>query len=107
MIMRTPHQIFQNNPELEKHPVVQELIAQFEDTRDALVDAEQHIEQKFTRLKHMEELVGQIRTGIHAELKKDQDAERFKETPRIDFKEAVLNLQRYISDYLRDYNIWM
>lgn len=105
--MRTPHQIFQNDPELQKHPAVQEIIAQFEETRDALVDAEQHIEQKFMRLKHMEELVGQIRAGIHDELKKDQDAERFKETPRIDFKEAVLNLQRYISDYLRDYNIWM
>lgn len=107
MIMRTPHQIFQNDPELEKHPAVQELISQFEDTRDALVDAEQHIEQKFTRLKHMEELVGQIRAGIRDELKKDEEAERFKETPRIDFKEAVMNLQHYISDYLRDYNIWM
>ncbi|HEA31176.1 MAG TPA: hypothetical protein ENH91_14485 [Leeuwenhoekiella sp.] len=105
--MRTPHQIFQNDPELEKHPAVQELIAQFEDTRDALVDAEQHIEQKFTRLKHMEELVGQIRAGIRDELKKDEEAERFRETERIDFKEAIINLERYISDYLRDYNIWM
>lgn len=105
--MRTPQQIFQDNSELEKHPAVQEIISQFEETRDALIDAEQRIEGKFARLKHMEELVTQIRTGIRDELKKDEDAERFKETPRVDFKEAVENLQRYISDYLRDYNIWM
>lgn len=105
--MRAPHQLLKNAPELEKHPAVQELIEQFEETRDLLVDAEQRIEQKATRLKHLEELVTQIRAGIHDELKKDEEAERFKETPRIDFKEAVNNLQRYINDYLSNYNLWM
>lgn len=105
--MRTTHQIFKDNPELEKHPAVQELIDQFEETRDKVIDLEQHRETKEARLKHLEELVGQVCAGIRAELKKDEEAERFKETPRIDFKEAVKNLQRYISDYLRDYNIWI
>lgn len=105
--MRTPNQIFKNDPDIEKHPAVQELIDQFEETRDKLISIEQLNTQKEERLKHLEELVGQIRADLYTELKKDEEAERFKEIPRIDFKEATKNLQRYISDYLRDYNIWI
>ena len=41
------------------------------------------------------------------ELKRDLEAERFGESERVDFKNALENLQNYIDDYCRDHQIYL
>ena len=38
-------------------------------------------------------------------LKDDEIAERFKETPRVDFKETISNLKKYMQEMCRLYKL--
>lgn len=103
--MKTASEIFKNDPELLEKPAVKELISEYEKTCDALIDLQQVSElSKETFLKI---LISEIRGSISMELKRDLEAERFGESERVDFKNAVENLRIYIDDYCRDHQIYL
>lgn len=92
--MKNIRQIFKSNTSLMDHPEVQELI-------DYCVELEGNVvEKKIDDTYRKEEIYHQILKDIYEScdktLEDDQLAERFKEIPRADFKEAVLNLRKYM-----------
>jgi hypothetical protein len=92
--MKNIRQIFKSNTSLMGHPEVQELI-------DYCVELEGNVvEKKIDDTYRKEEIYHQILKDIYEScdktLEDDQLAERFKEIPRVDFKEAVLNLKKYM-----------
>ena len=92
--MKSVNQIFKNNKHLTDHPEVQELI-------DYCVELEGEVlEKKIEDTNSKEEIYLQILKEIYDSCDKtltdDQLSERFKETPRVDFKEAVINLKKYM-----------
>ncbi len=104
--MRTVKDIFENvDDEIVNHPAVKELIDEYEHVGDQLIDLQQSNE--FSKEDPLKELVSQIKNSIQTVLKRDEDAIRFKETDRVDFKEAVINLHSYIQQYCRDYKIYL
>ena len=77
------------------HPEVQELI-------DYCVDLEgQVVEKKIEDTYNKEEIYHQIIKDVYEScvktLEDDMVAERFKETPRVDFKDAIVNLKKYLA----------
>lgn len=101
--MKTPYNIFKDHPAIEKHPAVQELIMEYESVCDALIDLQQV--KEMNKELPLKILVNEILGSISTTLKSDEEALRFKETQRVDFKASVQNLQRYIFSYLNDYGI--
>ena len=102
--MKTPFEIFKNNPELLNNPSVKELVSEYEEVCDALVDLQQVSEM--SKEKYLKILVGEIRESISMELKRDLEAERFGESERVDFKNAIENLRDYINGYCREHQIY-
>ena len=103
--MKTPSEIVKNHPELLKESPVKELVTEYEKVRDALIDLKQV--SKMSKEKYLLILVREIRESIAVELKQDLEAERFGESERVNFKNAVKNLRNYITDYCRDHNIYI
>ncbi len=103
--MKTSFEIFKDHPEISSHPAVQELISEYDVVCDALIDLQQV--SKKSKEKPLKNLVTEIQNSINVELKKDENAIRFKETERVDFKISVENLRRYINEYLQDYRIYL
>ena len=103
--MKTPFEIFKNNPELLKNPSVKELASEYEKVCDTLIDLQQVSEM--SKEKFLLILVREIRESISMELKRDMEAERFGESERVNFKNAVENLKNYLSDYCRDHQIYL
>jgi hypothetical protein len=103
--MKTPAEIFKSQPELLQNPVVQELVSEYDGVCDALIDLHQLTEMG--KEKYLRILLREIRESIAMELHRDLEAERFGETERVDFKRAVQNLQEYIGDYCREYQIYL
>ncbi|MGB0948829.1 MAG: hypothetical protein ACPG7E_07915 [Marinirhabdus sp.] len=103
--MKTPHQIFKNNPGARQIPEVQLLINEYETVCDQLVNLQQLTEMN--KEKYLKILVRELRESIAAELKRDDGAIRFKETERVDFRLAMENLQRYIEEWCRDHAIYL
>lgn len=103
--MKTPSEIFKNNPELLDNPSVKELVSEYEEVCDALIDLQQVSEM--SKEKYLGILLREIRESISMELKRDLEAERFAETERVNFKNAVENLRNYIDEYCRDHQIYL
>lgn len=103
--MKTPAEIFKSQPELLQNPVVQELVSEYDGVCDALIDLQQLTEMG--KEKYLRILLREIRESIAMGLHRDMEAERFGETERVDFKRAVQNLQQYIGDYCREYQIYL
>jgi hypothetical protein len=102
-LMKNINQIFKNNKELMAHDEVQELM-------DYCVELEgQVVEKKIDDTYSKEEIYLQILKDIYDScdktLEDDQLSERFKETPRVDFKEAVINLKKYMGAVSKMYGI--
>jgi hypothetical protein len=102
-LMKNINQIFKNNKELMNHNEVQELI-------DYCVELEgQVVEKKIDDTYSKEEIYLQILKDIYEScgktLEDDQLSERFKETPRVDFKGAVINLKKYMGAVSQMYGI--
>lgn len=102
--MKTPLEIFNNNLELLNNPSVKELVSEYEEVCDALIDLQQVSEM--SKEKYLQILVREIRESISMELKRDLEAERFGESERVDFKNAVENLRDYINEYCREHQIY-
>ncbi|MBT0607039.1 cobaltochelatase subunit CobN [Aequorivita echinoideorum] len=103
--MRTPSEIFKNDAELLQNNSVKELISEYENVCDELIDLQQV--NDMGKEKYLRILLREIRESIAMELKRDLEAERFKETERVDFKNAVENLRNYIDRYCDDYQIYL
>lgn len=103
--MKTPSEIFKGEPELLQNPAVQELVSEYDRVCDALIDLQQVTEMG--KEKYLRILLREIRESIAMELQRDREAERFGETERVDFKRAVQNLQDYIGEYCREYQIYL
>lgn len=101
--MKTVRELFKDQSHLIKEPAVQELITEYERVCDDLIDIQQSNE--FNKEKPLKELIKQILQAVTDEMDRDDVAVRFKETDRVDFKNAVKNLQKYILGYLKDYQI--
>ena len=102
-LMKNINQIFKNNKELMAHDEVQELM-------DYCVELEgQVVEKKIDDTYSKEEIYLQILKDIYDSCDKtleyDQLSERFKEKPRVDFKEAVINLKKYMGAVSKMYGI--
>jgi len=92
--MKNINQIFKNNKHLMETLEVMELI-------DYCVELEGNVvEKKIDDTYNKEEIYHQILKDIYEScdktLEDDHLAERFKEIPRVDFKEAVTNLKKYM-----------
>lgn len=92
--MKNIRQIFRGNEHLMDLGPVEELI-------DYCVELEgQVVENKIEDTYSKEEIYHQILKDIYESCSKtledDQLSERFKETPRVDFKQAVINLKKYM-----------
>ena len=92
--MKNIRQIFRGNEHLMDLGPVEELI-------DYCVELEgQVVENKIEDTYSKEEIYHQILKDIYESCSKtledDQLSERFKETPRVDFKKAVINLKKYM-----------
>lgn len=103
--MKTPSEIFKNNAELLENNSVKELILEYEEVCDQLIDLQQVSEM--SKEKYLKILVREIRESISAELKRDLEAERFGESELVNFKAAVENLRDYINNYCRDHQIYL
>lgn len=84
---------------------VKELVWEYEKVCDALIDLQQFSEMG--KEKYLRILLGEIRQSISMELNRDLEAERFGESERVNFKNAVENLRKYIDDYCRDHQIYL
>ena len=103
--MKNINQIFKNNKTLMDHPEVQELI-------DYCVELEgQVVEKKIDDTYSKEEIYLQMLKDIYDSCDKtltdDQLSERFKETPRVDFKQAVINLKKYMGAVAQMYGFML
>lgn len=103
--MKTPFEIFRDHPDLLDHPAVKELVAEYDEVCDALIDLQQV--SQMGKEKYLKILVREIRESIAMELNRDLEAERFGESERVDFKKAVENLQEYIRGYCREHQIYL
>ncbi|WP_026451011.1 hypothetical protein [Aequorivita capsosiphonis] len=103
--MKTPYEIFKKNPELLENPEVKELASEYAEVCDAFIDLQQVSEM--SKEKYLRILIAEIRESIAMELKRDLEAERFGESERVDFKNAVENLRNYINKYCRDHQIYL
>ncbi len=103
--MKTTSEIFKNDAEVLKNASVKELVSEYENVCDAFIDLQQIAEMG--KEKYLKILLREIRESIAMELKRDLEAERFKETERVDFKSAVENLRNYIDNYCDDYKIYL
>ena len=88
-----------------ENPLVKELTSEYEEVCDALIDLQQVSEM--SKEKYLRILVREIRESISMELKRDLEAERFGESERVDFKDAIENLRDYINEYCRDHKIYL
>lgn len=103
--MKTPSEIFKDDPQLLNEPAVKELVAEYEEVCDAFIDLQQTYEMN--KEDFLKILLSEIRGSISMELKRDLEAERFGESERVDFKSAVENLRDYIDNYCRDHRIYL
>lgn len=95
--------IFKDYPEIAGHPAVQELIGEFEEMNDELIDLKQTA--SFSKEVSLRVLVSEIQASIRQVFAQDMEAARFGETPRVDFRESLQNLGGYIDRYLEDHRI--
>ena len=92
--MKSINQIFKTNKELLDLPEIQELI------NYCLELEEELLELKSTSSKSKEQIYLDIIRDIYSScistLNHDEEALRFTETEQINFKQAVINLKKYI-----------
>lgn len=98
--MKSINQIFKYNTALLDEPEVQELVEYCKELEDEVVDLRQ------TDVSVMEgklaEVVRDIYHSINKTIKEDEEAIRFRETERVDFNEAVLNLRKFLIKFATD-----
>jgi hypothetical protein len=92
--MKSVNQIFKNNTHLIDEPEVIELIEYCQELEGEVL--EKKIEDTYSKEEIYLQMLKDIYDSCDKTLTDDQLSERFKETPRVDFKEAVINLKKYM-----------
>ena len=92
--MKNINQIFKNNTHLMDEPEVIELIEYCQELEGEVL--EKKIEDTYSKEEIYLQILKEIYDSCNKTLTDDQLSERFKETPRVDFKEAVINLKKYM-----------
>lgn len=103
--MKTPYQIFKKHPELLDNPEVQELVSQYDTVCDELIDLKQVTEK--SKEQPLRVLIKEITESISKMHTHNDEAARFGYDDKLDYEVAVRNLQSYVSEYLRDYQIYL
>jgi len=100
--MKSINQIFKNNEHLMDLGPVEELIEYCRELEDKVVENNQVIDQTVI----LKQLISEISGSCVDLLKEDEKSERWPtDFERVDFKEAVINLKKYISLYCIDNKI--
>ena len=92
--MKNINQIFKNNTNLMDEPEIIELIEYCQELEGEVL--EKNIEDTYSKEEIYLQILKEIYDSCDKTLTDDQLSERFKETPRVDFKEAVINLKKYM-----------
>ena len=92
--MKNINQIFKNNTHLMDEPEIIELIEYCQELEGEVL--EKKIEDTYSKEEIYLQILKEIYDSCDKTLTDDQISERFKETPRVDFKEAVINLKKYM-----------
>jgi hypothetical protein len=102
--MKSINQIFKNNPSLLNEDEVNELVEYCLELEDTVVEYKQR-EDKTVVLK---QLVMEIKKSCFDLLKEEEKAERWPdEFEKINFKETIVNLDKYISLYCQQNKIYL
>jgi len=94
--MKSIHQIFKGNEHLMDLAPVEELIEYCQELEGDVM--ERKINDKYDKEHVLKGMLKDIRTSINDTLEEDEESIRFNEIPRVDFKEAVKNLKKFISE---------
>jgi hypothetical protein len=97
--MKDIKKMFSGNPELLEHSEVNSLVEYCRELEGLLL--EKNIEDNNNKDLLFRELVGDIYRSCRMTLEDDMVSERFNETPRVDFKQTILNLKEYIDEFRR------
>ena len=92
--MKSVNQIFKNNTHLMDEPEIIELIEYCQELAGEVL--EKKIEDTYSKEEIYLQILKEIYDSCDKTLTDDQLSGRFKETPRVDFKEAVINLKKYM-----------
>ena len=101
--MKNITQIFQGNEHLMDLEPVEELIDYCRELEGQVM--ERKIQDEYGKEKHYAQMFKEIYQSCNDTLKDDEIAERFKETPRVDFKETISNLKNYMLEMCRLYKL--
>ena len=101
--MKSINQIFKNNVELLNEPEVQELIEYTYDLETQVMESTSTTQ--YSREVDLEETIRDIFHSCSGILKEDEENQRFREYPPVDFKEAIIELKKYIAKQCHYYNI--
>jgi len=97
------NQLFKGNTHLLDEPEVQELIDYCRELEGKIL--ERKIDDEYSKGQHYMQVFKDIYQSCNETLKDDELAERFKETPRVDFKETITNLKKYMLEMCRLYKL--
>tara|TARA_R110002050_G_scaffold79261_1_gene169292 strand:- start:3553 stop:3864 length:312 start_codon:yes stop_codon:yes gene_type:complete len=98
--MKSIRQIFKDNEYLMEEESVKELIQYCQELENEVIETKQV--NKFSFEDKLTELVKEIYHSINSVLKEDENAIRFKETNRVDFKFRVELLKEYLINFSKD-----
>ncbi len=101
--MKNINQLFKNNRKLLYEPEVQELVEYCRELEGKIL--ERKIEDEYSKEQYYAQVFKEIYQSCNDTLKDDEIAERFKETPRVDFKETISNLKNYMLEMCRLYKL--
>lgn len=101
--MKNINQIFKNNKHLMDISEVSELIDYCREIEGKIL--ERKIKDEYSKEQYYAQVFKDIYQSCNDTLKDDDLAERFKETPRVDFKETITNLKKYMLEMCRLYKL--
>ena len=101
--MKNINKLFKNNRKLLYEPEVQELVEYCRELEGKIL--ERKIEDEYSKEQFYAQVFKDIYQSCNDTLKDDEIAERFKETPRVDFKETISNLKKYMQEMCRLYKL--
>jgi hypothetical protein len=101
--MKNINQIFKNNKHLMDISEVSELIDYCRELEGKIL--ERKIKDEYSKEQYYAQVFKDIYQSCNDTLKDDELAKRFKETPRVDFKETITNLKKYMLEMCRLYKL--
>jgi hypothetical protein len=95
--MKLIYKIISDHPEVKDHPDVVKLIDYIDNLEESKIKKEQDL--KFNKELLYLELLREIYKDILFQIEQDELSIRFKETNRVDFKECLIYLKKYLDKF--------